>query len=224
MVSGMKIKIAALVLAAGESRRLASPNKLLLPFGGTTVVECAVDAILCANVDEVIVVLGYEAEAVRQALGQRPLRFVYNPDYRCGMASSIQAGIATVTPEVGGVMISLADLPLIEPAELNLLIMAFLETKKAAELPLKTRDREPHGAIVVPTFSGQRGNPVIFDLCYRHEMIRLRGDVGGKSILARHPEAVLEVEMPTASVLEDIDTMEEYNRLVAKVRNQQKSR
>jgi molybdenum cofactor cytidylyltransferase len=64
-------------------------------------------------------------------------------------------------------------------------------------------------------FGGQRGNPVIFDLRYRPEMLALRGDVGCKSILARHPQAVLEVEMPTASILEDVDTMEAYKRIAA---------
>jgi molybdenum cofactor cytidylyltransferase len=204
------MKISALILAAGESKRTAGQNKLLLPFGEKTIVECTVDAVLQTDVDEVIVVLGHAAAAVREVLAKRPVRFVYNPNHRQGMASSIQAGLTALAPRSSlenslnkiGVMIFLADLPLIQPAELNLLISAFSQAKD------KT--------IAVPTFSGQRGNPVIFDLHYREEILALRGDVGGKSILARHPEAVLEVEMPTASILEDIDTVESYNRLMAK--------
>jgi molybdenum cofactor cytidylyltransferase len=196
-------KISALVLAAGESKRMAGKHKLLLPFAGKTVVECTVDAILQTDIGEVIVVLGHEAQAVRRILGGRQLRFVYNPDYRQGMASSIHAGLAALAPDAGAVMISLADLPLVQTAELNLLISAFLQSKT------KT--------IAVPTFAGQRGNPVIFDLRYRSEMLALRGDVGCKSILARHPEAVLEVEMPTANVLEDVDTVEAHERLIARM-------
>jgi molybdenum cofactor cytidylyltransferase len=131
------------------------------------------------------------------------VQFVYNPAYQSGMASSIHAGLTALAPDAGAVMISLADLPLVQSSELNLLISSFLSTEE------KT--------IAVPTFAGQRGNPVIFDLRYRPEMLALHGDIGCKSILAHHPEAVLEVEMPTASVLEDVDTVEAYNRLTARI-------
>lgn len=193
-------KIFALVLAAGESKRMAGQHKLLLPFAGKTIVECTVDAILQAHVDEVIVVLGHAAEKVRGVLLHRPVQFVHNPAYQSGMASSIHAGLTTISSEADAVMISLADLPLVQSSELNLLISSFLSAKE------KT--------IAVPTFAGQRGNPVIFDLRYQPEMLALRGDVGCKSILARHPEAVLEVEMPTSSILEDLDTVEAYERLI----------
>ncbi len=180
------MKLSVLVLAAGESKRMTGPPKLLLPFAGKTLVECTVDAILQADVDEVVVVLGHATEAVRAVLAQRPVQFVYNPDYASGMASSIHAGLASLSSHAAAVMISLADLPLIQPAELNLLIATF--------------SRAENKTIAVPTFAGQRGNPVIFDLRYRPEMLALRGDIGCKSILARHPDAVLEVEMPTASI------------------------
>jgi molybdenum cofactor cytidylyltransferase len=207
------VKISALVLAAGESKRLApafhekalkgksGQHKLLLPFAGKTIVESTVDNILQAHVDEVIVVLGHAAEKVREALQHRPVQFVYNSAYQSGMASSIRAGLAALALDAGAVMISLADLPLIQSSELNLLISSFLSSAKE-----KT--------IAAPIFAGRRGNPVIFDLRYRPEMLALRGDVGCKSILARHPEAVLEVEMPTASVLEDVDTLEAYEQLI----------
>jgi len=96
-------------------------------------------------------------------------------------------------------MICLADQPLIQPAELNLLLSAFSQTRE------KT--------IAVPTFQNQRGNPVIFDLSYRDEMLALKGDIGCKSILTRHPGAILEVEMPEGNILEDADTWEAYARI-----------
>jgi len=194
-------EISALVLAAGESKRMVEHNKLLLPFAGKTIIECAVDAILQANVAEVIVVLGHEAAAIQNALRERPLRFTFNPDFRRGMASSIHAGLAALSPAAQAVMITLADQPLLQTEELNFLIAEF---SRAAEK-----------SIGVPTFNGQRGNPVIFDLRFRGEMLALQGDVGGKSILARHPEAVLEVAMPTASILEDADTPGEYASITA---------
>lgn len=184
-------------------------NKLLLPFAGKTIVECTIDAVLQADVDEVILVLGYEAEKIQKVVGDRPIKIIYNPDYRNGMAGSIHAGLKALAPRFSlknlvkkvGVMICLADQPLIQSAELNLLIAAFSQAKE------KT--------IAVPAFKGQRGNPVIFDWRYRAEMLTLKGDTGCKSIIVRHPEAVVEVEMPTGNILEDADTPESYAHLVA---------
>jgi molybdenum cofactor cytidylyltransferase len=203
------LKLSALVLAAGESKRMPGKNKLLLPFCGKTIIECTVDAVLQADVDEVILVLGYEAEKIQKVVGDRPIKIIYNPDYRNGMAGSIHAGLKALAPRFSlknllkkaGVMICLADQPLIQSAELNLLIAAFSQAKE------KT--------IAVPAFKGQRGNPVIFDWRYRAEMLTLKGDVGCKSIIVRHPEAVVEVEMPTGNILEDADTPESYAHLVA---------
>jgi len=179
---------------------MVEQNKLLLPFAGKTIVACAVDAFLRANTAEVIVVLGHEAAAIQNALSGRPLRFTFNPDFRRGMASSIHAGLATISPAAQAVMITLADQPLLQAEELNFLIAEF--------------SRAAGRFIGVPTFNGQRGHPVIFDLRYRDEMLSLTGDVGCKAILARHPEAVLEVEMPTGNVLEDADTPAEYDRMI----------
>lgn len=193
--------IAALVLAAGEAKRMGGQNKLLLPFAGKTIIECTVDAILLAAIAEVIVVLGHEAELIRKVLGNRPLKFIHNPNYRSGMASSIQTGLAALSPSATALLIALADQPLLQPEELNRLLSAFSQT--------------PGPTIAVPTFKGQRGNPVIFDWRYRDEMLALTGDRGCKSILARHPKAVVEVEMPASHVLEDVDTPEAYARLIA---------
>ncbi|MDZ7361505.1 MAG: nucleotidyltransferase family protein [candidate division KSB1 bacterium] len=193
-------KISALVLAAGESKRIPGKNKLLLPFAGKTIVECTVDTVLQAAVDDVILVLGHEAETIKKVVGDRPIKIAFNPDYRNGMAGSIHTGLTALSPTATAVMICLVDQPLIQSAELNLLITAFSQAKEKS--------------IAVPVFKGQRGNPVIFDLRYRAEMLTLKGDVGCKPIIARHPEAVVEVEMPTGNILEDADTSEAYARLV----------
>ena len=195
------LKVSAIVLAAGESKRMAGRNKLLLPLEEKTIVECAVDAILEARVDDVIVVLGHEAAAIQKVLQKRALRFTFNLNFRGGMASSIQAGVAALAPSAQTVMIALADQPLITTAEINFLIAEFA--------------RATEKSIGVPTFNGQRGNPVLFDLRYREELLALQGEVGGKSILARHPEAILEVALPAGNILVDADTPEAYARLSA---------
>lgn len=193
--------LAALVLAAGESKRMAGRHKLLLPLAGKTMIAWTVEAILAAGLDDVIVVLGHEAAAVQKTLNKKPVRFAVNPNYRRGMASSIQAGLAALAPQTQIIMIALADQPLVTAAEINFMIAEF--------------SRVPEKTIGVPTFNGQRGHPVLLDLRYREEMLALQGDVGCKSILARYPEAVFEIAMPAPNILEDADTPEAYARLSA---------
>ena len=193
--------LAAIVLAAGESKRMAGRHKLLLPLAGKTMIAWTVEAILAAGLDDVIVVLGHEAAAVQKTLNKKPVRFALNPNYRRGMASSIQAGLAALAPQTQIIMIALADQPLVTAAEINFMIAEF------SHVPEKT--------IGVPTFNGQRGHPVLLDLRYREEMLALQGDVGCKSILARYPEAVFEIAMPARNILEDADTPEAYARLSA---------
>lgn len=193
------LKISALVLAAGESKRMGGRNKLLLPLAGQTMIECVVESIGASLVDEVVVVLGHEAEIVQRVLSRKKLRFVFNPNYRQGMASSIHAGLAQLSPEAQAVLIALADQPLIAAAEIDFIINAF--------------SRATDKTIGVPTFNGQRGHPVLFDLQHRSEMLALQGDVGCKSILARHSETVLEIPLPTRNILEDADTPEAYAHL-----------
>lgn len=195
------LTVAAIVLAAGESKRMAGRNKLLLSLRGKTIIECTVDAILEAMVDDVIVVLGHEATAIQKVLHKRLLRFTVNPNYRDGMASSIHAGLTALNPQAQTIMIALADQPSITKAEINFLIAKF--------------SRATEKSIGVPTFNGQRGNPVLFDRRYREELLALHGDVGGKALLARHPEAVLEVALPAGNILVDADTPEAYARLRA---------
>lgn len=193
--------LAAIILAAGESKRMAGHHKLLLPLAGKAMIAWTVETILAAGLDDVIVVLGHEAAAVQKTLNKKPVRFALNPHYRRGMASSIQAGLAALAPQTQTIMIALADQPLITAAEINFMIAEFF--------------RAPEKTIGVPTFNGQRGHPVLWDRRYREEMLALQGDVGCKSILARHPEAVLEIAMPARNILEDADTPEAYARLSA---------
>ncbi len=189
----------ALVLAAGASSRMPGRNKLLLPLGQMTVIEHTVDKLLQSRVAEIIAVLGFEAERVQARLRGRKVKFVINRDYAQGMSTSILAGVNAIAENAQAVMIALGDMPLIEVSQLNRLISAW--------------ERESEAAIAVPVFQGRRGNPVIFDICYKPEMLALRGDAGGKAILARYPQRVVAVEMENDHVLRDVDTPEAYEAL-----------
>jgi molybdenum cofactor cytidylyltransferase len=194
--------LSAIVPAAGMSTRLGR-NKLLLPFKGQPLIAHAVDTLVASKVDEIIVVIGHEADQVRTAIGNRRVRFVENPDYRLGLSTSVRAGFAAVPVQATGIMIYLADQPLLETGEVNFLIYALAEAGKANK------------SIVVPLFRGQRGNPVIVRATYKNSLLAITGETGCRRLIKENPEQVLTVEMPTDHVVRDIDTMEAYDRLVA---------
>lgn len=195
--------ITAILLAAGESRRMGRVNKLLLPVGETTLVERMAHTVRQSKADEVLVVLGHEADRVRAALAGHDVTFVINDRYREGMTTSIQAGVRAASPEAAGFLICLSDLPLIEPEELNRLLAAF---EQAA--------RDDQRSIVVPTFEGRRGNPVLFAASYKPDLLRHQGLRGCKEIVEQNPRHVLDVAMTTDHVLRDVDTMDAYQRLI----------
>jgi molybdenum cofactor cytidylyltransferase len=192
--------IAAIVPAAGMSTRMGR-NKLLLAFRGKTLIAQAVDTLLASEIDDVVVVLGHEADKVKATLEGRQVTIVENFNYRDGMSTSIRVGLGAVSSDAGAIMLYLADQPLLQPEDVNRLIRAFAEA------------REQNRSIVVPFFRGQRGNPVILDASFKEAILEVVGEVGCKRIIKRHPEKVLMVEMETDHVIRDVDRMEDYERL-----------
>jgi molybdenum cofactor cytidylyltransferase len=186
--------LSAILLAAGESKRMGKP-KQLMPLGKNTLLEQAIDNLLDSSVDETIVVLGHKAREISRTIASRPVRIALNPDYRRGMSTSIIAGLKRVDPRSRAVMLTLGDQPLVESDTINQLIEAFNKNNKG---------------IAIPTHQGRRGNPVIFDLKYKPELLKLEGDIGGRGIIKNHPHDVLEVPVDSESVISDIDTREDY--------------
>ncbi|MBX6370467.1 MAG: NTP transferase domain-containing protein, partial [Rhodospirillales bacterium] len=197
--------IAAIVLAAGQSRRMGGPNKLLADVGGKPMVRRSVETALEAGGAPVIVVLGHQREAVAAALDGLPVRFVYNPDFAAGLSTSLKRGLAEVPGEADAALVCLGDMPFVRAAELRRLAAAFNPTEGRA--------------ICVPTRGGKRGNPVLFARRFFAEMQELAGDSGAKHLLGEYPELVAEVEMAGDGVLTDIDTPESLARLAPKERD-----
>ena len=183
--------VAAIVLAAGQSRRMGPDNKLLALVDGRPMVSHVVDAMLASRAGPVIVVTGHQADQVRAALGDRPVQWCHNPAYADGLSTSLKAGLDAL-PEVEGVLIALGDMPRIRPDQIDRLIAAFNPTEGRA--------------ICVPTVAGKRGNPVLFATRLIPEMQQLSGDVGARHLIGAHAEAVVEIEMDDDSALLDIDT------------------
>ncbi len=193
--------VSAVVLAAGLSTRMGR-NKLLLNFKDKPLIARLVDTLLASKIDEVIVVLGHEIEKVRAELQGKPVRLVHNPDYREGLSTSVRTGVDAVSPDADGIMICLADQPLLEPADVNQIVAAFADAKKVNK------------SIVVPFFKGERGNPVILDASLRVAILGIVGDVGCKGVIKRYPEKVYALEMENDHVVRDVDDVKAYERLV----------
>ena len=184
-------RIAALVLAAGRSRRMGR-NKLLAPVQGRPMVSHVVDALLASSARPIIVVTGHEPEALRAALEGRDVVFVHNPDYAEGLSTSLKAGLTALPTGCDGALVCLGDMPKLRSRHVERLIAAFN--------PAEGR------AICVPTFSGERGNPVLWGADYFEEMQTVKGDTGAKHLIGTYDDHVCEVTMEDDAVLRDIDT------------------
>jgi molybdenum cofactor cytidylyltransferase len=193
-------KVAALVLAAGQSRRMGRHNKLLALLDGKQMVTHVVDAALASKAAFVIVVTGHERDKVERAIGKRKVAWVHNRDYEEGLSTSLKAGLAALPEDAEGVLVLLGDMPLIRADQLNRLINAFNPT-------------EGRG-IVVPTVRGKRGNPVLFATAMVPEMREIGGDVGARHLLGGHADEVFEIELDDEAALLDVDTPDALARLV----------
>jgi len=188
--------ISAIVLAAGESRRMGQ-IKQLLDWGGKPLLGHVLDSLRSSPVGEIILVLGYEAERILQQVATPQVQAVLNPDYRSGMLSSLKQGLKAVHPHAEAFLIVLADQPEIPPGMIRRLIDEF-------------RRVSPAKSIVIPAYQGRRGHPALFGAKYGAEILQLSGETGAREILARHPDEVLIVEMDTEDVIIDVDTEEDY--------------
>jgi len=190
--------VSVVLLAAGKSERMGR-NKLLMPLGRGTIIERTLDNLLATRVNDIIVVLGGCAQEVCAAIGKRPVASVLNPDYARGMSTSLLAGLQMITKKAQYVMVALGDQPFITQSTYDKLVEAALGTNKG---------------IVVPTFNGQRGNPITFHTNFIPEVMCFTGDVGGRELLVRYPNDVLEVTVPDEGIIINVNTPGEYEKRI----------
>lgn len=186
----------AVVLAAGSSRRMGN-QKLLLPYGQSTILETVVDHILNSCIEHVMIVLGHDYKEIQRTLGQKPVQFCHNRDHEKGMLSSVICGIRALPPDALSALIFLGDQPGIPPSVTNRVIKAYEE--------------EPFG-IVIPVHKHRRGHPLLVDMKYRKALEQLDPEGGLRSLRHQFPEDVLEVEVDEPGILVDIDTRKEYEK------------
>jgi molybdenum cofactor cytidylyltransferase len=190
----------AIVLAAGESRRMGSP-KMILPYEGMTIIEKVLENVLASNVEKVVTVLGSHWEEIMKVIERFQVPHCYNSNFKDGMLSSVKCGFEFLPREFRAAMVFLGDQPMVETSVINQMINGYEESGKG---------------ILVPVFQNKRGHPLMVDKKYRDEIINLDDPEGLKGLLLRHPVDLLEVNTENSSVLDDIDTREDYNNQINK--------
>lgn len=198
---------AGVILAAGESTRYGQP-KQLLRLKDKYLIEWVLDAALSSRLSKIVLVLGHSHQEIRQALGkklQHPKLYIkISPQYKKGQSHSLQAGLATVKDDFAAVLFLLGDQPLLTSATINLLLEKFWSTEKD---------------ICVPTYRDKRKNPAVFGRRFYRRLMEISGDRGARQLIDANPDQVRKVEMNDPLCFFDIDTEQDFEMLVRKVRD-----
>jgi molybdenum cofactor cytidylyltransferase len=165
--------------------------KQLLPLGGRTLLENVLNNLRESQVDEIVLVLGFSADAIREKIPLDGVKVIVNDEYVKGMGTSLRTGIAQVSPEADAALVVLADQPFVRPGTIDQLIGVY-------------REQKPQ--IVIPIYRGFRGNPVLLDRSVFPELLGLAGDIGCRAIFGDHTENILKAPVDDIGVLLDIDT------------------
>ena len=186
-----KPEVAAVILAAGQSRRMGEANKLLTRLNGKSFIRHVATSAIAAGLDEVVVVTGHEAERIKAELSGLTLSFAHNRNFAGGISSSLRTGIKALGPRIDAALILLADMPFI--------------TEDIIRKIIASRGFDHDQRIVIPCCKGRRGNPVLWPRHYFRELASLNGDRGARQLFDAHAQDICEIDM-AEEVLIDIDT------------------
>jgi len=184
----------AIILAAGESKRMGLP-KMLLSFSGFTMIEAVLKNVSGSKADKILVVLGAEQDAIAENIGKFKIKCCYNENYKDGMLSSVKCGFKNLPSVYKAVMVFQGDQPFIGSDVINTVLEAYLSSKNG---------------IVIPVYNGKRGHPILIDRKYSNEIDKLSPDIGLRELTQRFHEDVLEVKTEEPGILRDFDTYKEY--------------
>ena len=187
--------ISAILLAAGQSKRMVGENKLAKKIQGVPLIKHSVKNILAASIDELIIVLGYQKEIIEKLIDKNEkIKFVFNKDFESGMASSIKTGLNNLSEKTEAFFICLGDMPMVNHDIYNQLI--------------KSKDSKE---IIVPNYNGQQGNPVLFNKSMKEKVLNITGDAGAKKILELNKDKILNLEINDQNITKGFDTQDNFN-------------
>jgi len=191
-------RVTAVILAAGQGKRMGQQTKQLLPWGRSTVLGQTIANVQQTAVHNHLVITGHEAEAVNHIAQAAGVQTVHNPDFATGeMISSLQTAVRALDESVTAVLVVLADQPMIESQTMDLLLEAYWQG---------------HSDLIAPVFAGKRGNPVLIGRRYFDELLALPPTDAPRTLLRRHADKLHLVEVPTDAILRDLDDPQQYAR------------
>jgi molybdenum cofactor cytidylyltransferase len=187
--------IAAILLAAGQSKRMIDENKLSKKFQNTPLINHSIKNILSSHIDELIIVVGYQKEIIENLIKKNnKIKIIFNKNFETGMASSIKVGLSLLSKKTEAFFICLGDMPMINKKIYNQLIS--YKNKKD---------------IIVPTYNGIQGNPVLFPKFMKPSIMSINGDVGAKKILEQNKEKILKVKIDDINITRGFNTKNDFN-------------
>ncbi|MBF8982914.1 molybdenum cofactor cytidylyltransferase [Lutibacter sp. B2] len=187
--------ISAVILAAGMSQRMKEA-KLFLPFKKHTIIEEVIDNAKSSKVDEIYIVHGDDVDRWRRIANTKGVVPIYNSNYKKGQSTSVKAGMERISRSTDGVLFLLGDQPFIKSNIINEIIDKFHRTDRAS--------------IIVPRYERKRGNPVLFHLKWKNDLLSLIGDQGARSIFIKNNDEVSYIDFDNKFYNLDIDTKEDY--------------
>ena len=193
--------IAGLILAAGESSRMGI-DKATLTYRGRTFLETIVQTLGEGDIERIVVVLGHHAQEIQRQIKVEAAQVVINPDYRSGQTSSLQAGLRSlIADDLEAIILCLVDHPAVCAETVRRLVATF---------------RHSGAPVVIPTYQGRRGHPVLIGRQVFHELLDLPTDVGANSVVRRYRPATQFVEVDDEGAVIDVDDPESYQRLTCR--------
>jgi len=189
--------ISAILLAAGQSKRMNGENKLTKNFKNFPLIKHSVKNILDSSVNELIIVLGYQKEIIEKLIDKNDkIKFVFNKNFESGMASSIKMGLSHLSKNTEAFFICLGDMPMVNSGIYNQLIKSINQKN-----------------ILVPIYKNQQGNPVIFNKSMKEKIMNISGDIGAKKILELNKDKILNLEINDQGIVKGFNTKKDFNSL-----------
>ena len=189
--------ISAILLAAGESKRMVDENKLVKKYKNIPLIKHAVSNVLNSPIDELIIVLGYQKKSIEKIIGEnKKIKFIANPNFESGIASSIKKGLDSLSKETEAFFICLGDMPNVNKEIYNQLINASFGNK----------DKE----IFVPYYQERQANPILFSKKMKDEIQKIEGDFGAKKIIADNEKKVFKLSIQDKGVITDFNNINDF--------------
>ena len=197
--------ISAILLAAGQSKRMNGENKLTKEIQGAPLIKHSVKSILASSIDALIVVLGHQKETIEKLIDKnKKIKFVYNKNYKNGISSSIQTGLRIISKKMEAFFICLGDMPDVNQNIYNKMIKTKLNYNKKLKPNFKKE-------IFIPTYEKKNGNPVLFTKHMKEKIMQISGDDGAKELIEIYKSKALHIPVKNRGITLDFDIQEDFN-------------